>query len=144
MIHKLTDISDQDLYEFLSYCMYPAHDRITRECNSYKTQMNRELYGIYSEKTLSGIIGLIHNDFETELKHIAVHPHKRNKGLGSKLIEEIIKLNTIHILVAETDKHAVHFYKKIGFEIISLGEKYPGVERFKCVYSCKNERTSNH
>jgi hypothetical protein len=29
--------------------------------------------------------------------------------------------------------NAVNFYRNIGFEITSLGEKYPGVERFQCI-----------
>ncbi|PFE51898.1 GNAT family N-acetyltransferase, partial [Bacillus cereus] len=33
---------------------------------------------------------------------------------------------------AETDKEAVGFYKKCNFKIESLGEKYPGIERFYC------------
>jgi len=35
-------------------------------------------------------------------------------------------------LEAETDAEAVKFYKKMGFQIQSLGEKYPGIERFHC------------
>ena len=41
-------------------------------------------------------------------------------------------LNEIKHMEAETDIEAVDFYKKIGFQTVSLGEKYPGVERFKC------------
>lgn len=52
------------------------------------------------------------------------------QGLGSKLIES----TKINKMIAETDKDAVNFYKKKGFKITSLGEKYPGVERFKCEY----------
>ncbi|MCC2686381.1 MAG: hypothetical protein K0R75_3280, partial [Paenibacillaceae bacterium] len=39
------------------------------------------------------------------------------------------------ILFAETDRDALRFYQKMGFTAHSLGEKYPGVERFKCLYS---------
>lgn len=28
----------------------------------------------------------------------------------------------------------VDFYRRIGFKIHSLGEKYPGLERFMCIY----------
>ncbi|NYE04281.1 ribosomal protein S18 acetylase RimI-like enzyme [Bacillus niacini] len=35
---------------------------------------------------------------------------------------------------AETDSDAVEFYRKYGFKITSLGEKYPGVERLLCEY----------
>ncbi|EJS58105.1 hypothetical protein ICA_01925 [Bacillus cereus BAG1O-3] len=33
---------------------------------------------------------------------------------------------------AETDDGAVEFYKRIGFQVKSLGEKYTGIERFPC------------
>ena len=35
-------------------------------------------------------------------------------------------------IIAETDKDAVAFYRKVGFKIQSIGEKYPGTERFLC------------
>jgi len=38
-------------------------------------------------------------------------------------------------IVAETDHEAVDFYRRYGFFITSLGEKYPGVERFLCQYT---------
>lgn len=38
-------------------------------------------------------------------------------------------------IVAETDDEAVDFYRRYGFFITSLGEKYPGVERFLCQYN---------
>ena len=48
------------------------------------------------------------------------------------MINEYIKKNEINKMIAETHKDAVIFYRNIGFEIKSLGEKYPGVERFQC------------
>jgi len=33
----------------------------------------------------------------------------------------------------ELAKEAVNFYEKCGFKITSLGEKYPGIVRFKCI-----------
>ena len=138
MIQKIMDISERELYEFLSYCMYPSQEKITAECNQYRSRKNRELYGVYIEGSLTGIIGLEHEGSETELKHIAVHPDHRQKGLGSKLISAITQLDKIDTLFAETDSDAVRFYEKMGFEILSLGEKYPGVERFQCVYYCNS------
>ncbi len=34
---------------------------------------------------------------------------------------------------AETHVGAVGFYEACGFEVESLGELYPGTERFRCV-----------
>ncbi|GIO51974.1 hypothetical protein J21TS7_02920 [Paenibacillus cineris] len=49
MICKVSDLSDQVLHEFLSYCMSPVAERIETECSNYKTRTNRELYGINGE-----------------------------------------------------------------------------------------------
>ncbi|MNP39986.1 hypothetical protein D3C76_1335850 [compost metagenome] len=50
------------------------------------------------------------------------------------MINEFIKTKKNVRIKAETDKDTVGFYKKIGFSITSLGEKYPGVERFECIF----------
>nr|WP_201024033.1 hypothetical protein [Paenibacillus sp. 32O-W] len=41
---------------------------------------------------------------------------------------EFMKENHIRRMEAETDKDAVDFYRKIGFHVTTLGEKYPGIE----------------
>jgi ribosomal protein S18 acetylase RimI-like enzyme len=48
------------------------------------------------------------------------------------MIDFIIEKHSLSYVCTETDKDAVGFYRNYGFEITSLGEKYPGVERFLC------------
>ena len=67
-----------------------------------------------------------------EIKHIAVSRNARGNGIGSKMIQFICKKYKLEFISAETDKDAVEFYQRYGFKITSLGEKYPGVERFWC------------
>ncbi|MCY1251522.1 hypothetical protein D9M72_652950 [compost metagenome] len=50
-----------------------------------------------------------------------------------RYVEEHHAFSSIY---AETDQEAVLFYKNLGFHITSLGEKYPGVERFGCLLTC--------
>lgn len=38
-------------------------------------------------------------------------------------------------MTAETDAEAAGFYRACGFQVRSLGEKYPGVERFACFWA---------
>ena len=64
--------------------------------------------------------------------HIAVVPQYRHKGIAVQMIKEIVRMYQLTYLEAETDAEAVKFYKKMGFQIKSLGEKYPGIERFHC------------
>lgn len=44
------------------------------------------------------------------------------------------KVLALHHLDAETDADAVDFYRRCGFAVESLGERYPGVERFRCTW----------
>ena len=69
-----------------------------------------------------------------KIKHIAVSPAERGNGLGRKMITFICDKYSVNLISAETDKDAVNFYRNCGFKIISLGEKYPGVDRFLCEF----------
>ncbi|MNJ48395.1 acetyltransferase [compost metagenome] len=92
------------------------------------------MLGKIENNELVGLIGISYlTEDEVELRHMAVKSNKRRLGLGKKLIRDFINENLIKKMEAETDKDAVDFYRKIGFQIMSLGEKYPGVERFKCI-----------
>lgn len=48
------------------------------------------------------------------------------------MIDHLIQLENVTKIIAETDMDAVGFYRRYGFSIEALGEKYPGVERYKC------------
>lgn len=47
-------------------------------------------------------------------------------------VEAILDRFHPSVLSAETDAEAVGFYRSCGFTVRSLGEKYPGTERFLC------------
>lgn len=66
------------------------------------------------------------------IRAIAVAPPMRALGLGRRLLEEISRLGEHTCIEAETDRDSVQFYRQCGFAITSLGEKFPGVERFRC------------
>lgn len=63
---------------------------------------------------------------------IGVASGDRRRGWGRSLIAALPGLLGVEGLYAETDAEAVGFYRAIGFTVTSLGEKYPGVERFAC------------
>ncbi|MFC5471597.1 GNAT family N-acetyltransferase, partial [Cohnella suwonensis] len=126
------DLSEVSL--LLAECMWSDSERILQEIDKYKADDSRELYGKVINNELVGLIGLIHISLrEVELKHIAIRSDNRRQGIGKQMINEIINKNGIDKIIAETDKDAVNFYRNIGFEIMSLGEKYPGIERFQCI-----------
>lgn len=69
---------------------------------------------------------------EGRITAVAVSAGDRGRGWGRSLMTALPSLLGASILTAETDHQAVGFYRALGFSVRSLGEKYPGVERFAC------------
>lgn len=140
MINLKTYYDLTELKSLLAECMWPDDVRISRELDCYLTDDSRGIYGEVIHNRLAGLIGIVsYSEEAVELKHIAIEPQYRGQGLGTKLIYEYIHSYHPSQISAETDQDAVGFYSKIGFEIHSLGEKYPGVERFNCILSKDHE-----
>nr|WP_167280073.1 GNAT family N-acetyltransferase [Paenibacillus lupini] len=98
----------------------------------YKSDANRVLYAYDDGSRIAAIIGLLIKPEEIVILHIAVDQGMRGKGFGRALLDEVMSLYELTTLKTETDKDAVGFYRTCGFRIESLGELYPGVERFLC------------
>lgn len=100
--------------------------------NEYKVS-NNILFSVINNNYIIGLVGVSNSDKEIVIKHIAVQKHLQKQGIGKEIINEIHHLYPNKVIVAETDRDAVFFYSRLGFEVLSLGEKYPGVIRYKCV-----------
>ncbi|MFC5653406.1 GNAT family N-acetyltransferase [Paenibacillus solisilvae] len=124
-----------EVMNLLAECMWPDNERLENEYRNYRSDDSRILLGKMMNNQLVGLIGIaLLSPGKAELKHISVKQGYRNQGLGKEMLEEIVEKLSLTELAAETDKDAVNFYRRTGFLITSLGEKYPGVERFCCVY----------
>jgi ribosomal protein S18 acetylase RimI-like enzyme len=135
----MREIKSRDIHpiikELLSYAT--AMEKVDNELAGYidSNNSNRRLYEYHLGEEIIGIVGVeFISPIHCEIKHIAVSPHQRGLSVGSKMIKFICEKHCLSLLSAETDHDAVEFYRKFGFKIISLGEKYPGVERFRCEY----------
>ena len=108
-------------------------EKLARVVDVYDSNESWSLY-VYRpmSKTLGvvGCEGLGHR--AARIRHIGVDPTVQNTGIGRLLIEATVQELGFRTLSAETDAEAVGFYAACGFGIDSLGEKYPGVERFEC------------
>ena len=116
----------------LSYAT--SEKKVNSEYLLYIESPERVLYGYYIDQNIVGCIGIVKGDAnQCEIKHIAVSPTYRGKNIGREMVRFIEEHYSFSIIYAETDQDAVTFYKNVGFLIRSLGEKYPGVERFACI-----------
>lgn len=118
-----------ELLELLSYAASKAQE----EYVDYMNAANKKLYVCKMDGAIAGCIGIEHLAGRScEIRHIAVSLENRGQQIGSKMIGFIRKKYGFSSVLAETDQDAVDFYRKNAFEITSLGEKYPGRERFLC------------
>ncbi|WP_332698634.1 GNAT family N-acetyltransferase [Halalkalibacter lacteus] len=123
----------KSIKELLSYAT--SEDKINQEYEKYIKSQIRKLYEIKFEGETVGCVGIeLISPEKCEIKHISVSPTERGNGIASKMIKYVIEKHELTFVIAETDKDAVEFYRSYGFEITSLGEKYPGVERFLCEF----------
>lgn len=127
-------LQEPEVQELLSYAIFPDPDQINQTVQQYVTQSNLFLTGYEDEGQLVGLIGYEHTGAsEITIRHIAVLPENRFKNYGRGMISQLLAEYNPDTLIAETDQEAVEFYRNTGFVVYSLGELYPGVERFRCV-----------
>ncbi|MGF7048647.1 ribosomal protein S18 acetylase RimI-like enzyme [Paenibacillus sp. DS2015] len=138
LINVKTYINKLEVTELLSYAVFPDDKSLKAAIELYEGNDSLQLYGFEDEELLVGLIG-----FEMDagrvitINHIAVLPENRLKGYGRGMLLELLEAQKPTQMIAETDEEAVDFYRNIGFVVYSLGEIYPGVERFRCVYDAE-------
>ncbi len=134
MIDAAISTYGTSILELLRLCVCGDHSKVLAELQQYDDDPDRLLSGIVQQDELVGAAGLWRPyPDQAILLHIAIKPQYQRQGLGTKLIDHLMRHYNIPILEAETDIAAVDFYRRLGFQITSLGEKYPGVERFRCL-----------
>jgi ribosomal protein S18 acetylase RimI-like enzyme len=107
--------------------------KTTQILAEYRENPEQPILGVESEGQLLALVGFRFVPTNAAVvRHIVVRRDRRKQGLGREMIRNICRRFFLATLTAETDRDAVEFYRKVGFEIQSLGEKYPGVERFAC------------
>ncbi|MGE7859488.1 GNAT family N-acetyltransferase [Bacillus mobilis] len=127
-LQRVEQIEKDPILHVLQYAIGPSETSLKKAVLFY--EKNKGTFYKYEEKACIGIEIIGAN--KARICHIAVVPQYRYKGIALQMIKDVLRLHQLTYVEAETDKEAVEFYKKIGFQVKSLGEKYPGVERFQC------------
>ncbi|OCT12368.1 GNAT family acetyltransferase [Paenibacillus pectinilyticus] len=140
LLNVKSRLNEGEIQELLSYSVFPDEDSLQYALSKYEEDEDAWLFAYESEGILVGIIGFVMNEKqEMTLNHLAVDPESRGVGFGRGMLLEIIEDMQPTRITVETDEDAVQFYRNVGFVIRSLGEKYPGVERFQCTYEVEED-----
>jgi ribosomal protein S18 acetylase RimI-like enzyme len=113
---------------------YPDDAKIEQRFAQYRGETDHRLLAYEVDGRILGSVGLVLTaPGEAVIRNIAVLPAHRGQGIGRQLVRQVWARFALRRLTAETDAGAVGFYRRCGFAIASLGEKWPGTERFECV-----------
>ncbi|MGN4422491.1 GNAT family N-acetyltransferase [Bacillus cereus group sp. MYBK30-1] len=128
MLQRVKHIEKDPIKEVLKHATGPSEISLIKAVSLYEN--NHAVLYKYGNKACIGTALIDTN--RARMYHIAVDEKYRNQGIALQMIKEIIRKYELTYIEAETDEETVGFYKKCNFNVESLGEKYPGVERFHC------------
>lgn len=92
-----------------------------------------QFYGLVQEGTVLGVAGIQHCDGVDLIRHCYVSTRFQRRGIGSTLLQHIIRLTqTPEVLVGtwEAATWAIRFYEQRGFELVSREEKDRLLQRY--------------
>jgi ribosomal protein S18 acetylase RimI-like enzyme len=125
------DVDDEGMPELLAAAVGGGWDRADRIVEQYRRDPELILLRASIGTALVGVVGYTVKGTDVVVLHIATSEDSRRSGVGRQMLQAVREATSNHFrLVAETDSDAVGFYIANGFLAESLGEKYPGVERF--------------
>jgi len=121
---KYCEIKDIDKIIFLGKLINNNFDKVN---NLEEIINNKEIIGYYENDSLVGFL-IFNKNFEVlDLLYIVVEPIYRNKLIGSKLIEYLIKTEKCEKILLEVrcdNINAIKLYKKYNFKIINIRKNY--------------------
>jgi ribosomal protein S18 acetylase RimI-like enzyme len=130
-----------ELLEILAESVFePTMERLKSKADNY---MSNPLVSIYALNQNGKNIGIIVlktiNSRQIEILNFAVKSDMQKSGVGRKLINYCSRAFKADSIIAETDDDAVGFYKKVGFIVHPLGDKYGvGIDRYLCELRLNN------
>jgi ribosomal protein S18 acetylase RimI-like enzyme len=140
IIESKSILKNKELLTVLAECVFnPTEERLFKRVDKYMQNQNIMVFSAKNREMFLGIIVLDISDVNKIIIHdIAVLNNYQSKGIGGSLINHCISVFKPYQIIAETDDDAVGFYRKFGFDILALGDKYgAGIVRYECTLTCK-------
>jgi len=121
----------------------PTAQRLAHTATAYRCDPARRLFALLDADRVVTLVGVhLREAGSATILHLAVRPDRRRLGLGRQLMNRLRQRLRLSELVAETNQAGVGFYEGCGFRVDSLGELYPGVERFVCRWDGQSSKLS--
>jgi N-acetylglutamate synthase-like GNAT family acetyltransferase len=135
MIYKCEQKNFNEIYEIINDAA-KAYQGIIPEDRWHEPYMTEEElntqigegveFWCYSEEgEITGVMGIQYKQDVTLIRHAYVRTTKRNKGIGSKLLQHLCATATTPVLIGTwaDAKWAIDFYQKHAFRLLQKEEK---------------------
>ena len=123
-------------YEIYKHCMFmPTKEKFNKKIDLFLNDNSVKIFACFNQGEIVGVIVILFSEQrKIEIIGIAVELSARGKGIGSYMINQIVKYYGLISVYAETDNDAVGFYLKNNFSVTEFYETYGDetVLRYKC------------
>ena len=123
-------------YEIYKHCMFmPTEEKFNKKVEQFLNNNSVKIFACFSHGKIVGVMAVSFiEQKKVEILGIAVDLSARGKGIGSYMINQIVKYYGLIYVYAETDNDAVGFYLKNNFSVTEFYETYGDetVLRYKC------------
>ncbi len=124
------------IYEIYKHCMYmPNEEKFNEKIDQFLNDNSVKIFACLNQGKIIGVMVVSFiEEKKIEIIGIAGEVSAGGKGIGSYMINQIVKYYGLISVCAETDNDAVGFYRNNGFSIVEFSETYGAetVVRYKC------------
>ena len=124
----------QPLCDLLAYSMFhPTAEKMRERITSYQSS-DIHIYACVENNVYLGLIVYRLCDRTATVLDIAVCENARSRGIGTFLIDGLLRESNASQVLAETDDDAIGFYQKYGFKVADT-KTIHDCKRYLCRYS---------
>ena len=120
-INRLIEYKNRTIYQYAKDLSNEEIDRINKYVTSEVPRLINDYCNIIVDNKIVGCILLTKNG--KLLDEIYLEEEYRNKGIGTKIIMDILDNNdVVYLWVYKENEKAISLYKKLGFNVIEETE----------------------
>ena len=118
-IERLIKYKKETIYEFANNLSEEEINRINNYIITSVPKLLDNYLDIVINNKVIGCVLITNKDDGKLLDEIYIEEKFRNKGIGTSIIKDIIRENSIvYLWVYKENKQAISLYKKLGFKVI--------------------------
>ena len=130
-------LTSKEAFSIYAPCMYqPKYEDFVAQMEEYFSDPSVKIFVCETEGDKAGILVLKEDGYEAEILGIAVKESLRKKGIGKDMVYQVMEIEYLKRITAQTDDDAIGFYRNSGFEAEKVVIEYPdgSAVRYNCVF----------